>query len=382
MSKGISILALAQVLLASRVFYRMARTAGGRRVQRSDHPAGSEERVTVLVPVLNEAHRLGPCLQGLVTQELELAEILVIDGGSIDGTQDLIRDWEARDNRVRLIDAAPVPDGVNGKAYGLQVGLEHSTSGTFWLLTIDADVRPEQALVRSLLAHASAERLQALSIATRQHISGAAEGMLHPAMLATLVYRFGIPGIATQRVDRVQANGQCFLVNRATIEAVGGFSSVMSSVCEDVTLARAIAARGVPVGFYETDSLVSVEMYAGWRDAWHNWTRSLPMRDRYCRRASDLGLLEVALVQAAPIWLLPLSRWRYGSRHPLTLLNIALVWARIGVLTGMARAYVERPWTYWCSPLLDVPVVLRVLWMSRRSKYLWRGRVIDSGVSP
>lgn len=372
-----TLLAVAQALLALPVFARMVRTANGRRVRRTEAaPPGA--RVTVLVPVLNENHRLAPCLDGLVAQGHAVAEILVIDGGSHDGTQDLVRRYAERDQRVRLLDATPVPPDRNGKAHGLLIGLEQSDPATDWVLTIDADVRPDPALVRSLLAHASAEQLPVMSAATRQRLSGAAEGLLHPAMLTTLVYRFGIPGHATFRPARVQANGQCMLVRRDVLVEIGGFAGGLDSVCEDITLARTIASTGRAVGFYETDGLVSVEMYETWRDTWQNWTRSLPMRDRFTRRA-DPGLAEVLLVQALPFWLTPLLARRLGSGHPVTLVNTGLVCARVGVLAGTARAYERRPWTYWLSPLADLPVALRLIVMARRRVHTWRGRRVVAG---
>lgn len=373
------LLALTQALLAAPVIARLVRTGNGRRIRRYDAPSTTFERVSVLVPVLNEETRLGPCLDGLTAQGDEVAEILVVDGGSSDGTRDLVCRYAARDRRVRLLDATPVPPDRNGKAHGLQVGFARGCPETTWLLTIDADVRADPLLVRSLLAHAAAEGVSALSAATLQLLSGPAEALVHPAMLTTLVYRYGIPGHATARPDRVQANGQCFLVRRRVLAGAGGFAAVADSICEDVTLARAIAAAGHPVGFYETDRLVSVAMYGGWRDAWDNWTRSLPMRDRFSRRDSDRGLAEVLFVQALPLWLAPYLARRYGPRHPATVLNVALAGTRLGVLAGTARAYGRRPLTYWLSPLCDLPVALRLVSMARRRTHVWRGRAFVAG---
>src|SRR5690606_18425218 len=119
------VLFCAQGAFAVRVFSRMASSAkGGVRVERSDESPFGDDTVTILIPVLNEVGRLGPCLDGAVAQGPEVAEILVIDGGSTDGTQDLVRRHAERDERVRLIDTSPVPEDVNGKAHGLQAGLE------------------------------------------------------------------------------------------------------------------------------------------------------------------------------------------------------------------------------------------------------------------
>jgi dolichol-phosphate mannosyltransferase len=375
----VPILSLLQLAAALRVIARLIATSGGTRVARSQAASPPTETVTIIVPVLNEAVRLSSCLKGLASQGSEVSEILVIDGGSTDGTRELVHQWQQHDNRISMIDASPVPAGINGKAHGLQRGWEGRDRATKWILTIDADVRLDSDFTRSFLEHATVENVPTLSAATMQRLSGSGEALLHPAMLTTLVYRFGIPGSATTRVDAVQANGQCFLTRRDVLERAGGFSTVLDSVCEDVTLARHIASMGFPVGFYETGDLAAVEMYSGWRDAWENWTRSLPMRDRFARWSSFAGLAEVLLAQALPLWLALVYRRLLGSRHWATGLNLALLSMRLGVLAGTARAYERRPWTYWCSPLVDLAVALRICQMAVKRTHVWRGRAFTPG---
>lgn len=376
------VLLSAQVVLAIRVFSRMLRTARGRRMPAADPSEVIDGRVSVIVPVLNERDRLGPCLDGLTAQGPEVADILVVDGGSTDHTPDLVQTYARRDPRVRLIDALPVPTGWNGKTHGLQVGLNQAPTEIDWIVTIDADVRPAPGLVRALLAFARQEDVLALSLATLQDLSGPPEAALHPALLTTLVYRFGIPGLATNRVSAVQANGQCLLLRRDVLAAAGGFASARDSLCEDVTLARTIAALGYRVGFYESEGLVWTAMYTGWRDAWRNWTRSLPLRDRYSGLAGWLGLVEVTLVQAIPLPLaIVLSRSRRQTLPiaVLAYLNLGLAIARLGVLVGTSRAYRSRPWSYWVSPVSDVPVAVGVWLSAVRRRHEWRGRPIIRG---
>jgi dolichol-phosphate mannosyltransferase len=371
-------LAALQGVLAFRVLTRLARTARGRTVRPASESGGTADRVSVLLPVLNEARRIAPCLSGLAASGVEVSEILVVDGGSTDGTQAIVREHASRDARIRLIDATPVPAERNGKAHNLCVGARHASPESEWIVTIDADVRPEPGLVRSLIAHARQEDVLAASAATAQDVHGLALGALHPSMLATLVYRYGIPGHATDRIEQVQANGQCFLIRRDLLHALGGFASVMDSVCEDITLARKVAAAGHRVGFYETGGLVSVEMYADWRDAWRNWMRSLPMRDRYSGSAGRLGLAEVLLVQALPLWLVPVAHRRLRTKQPVTGLQIGLLGTRLGVHAGMRRAYRTVPQTYWLAPLLDMPVAIGLIVRWRERRHRWRGRTFTS----
>lgn len=368
------LLAIVQAIAGMRVAWRLLSTMRGERITACDS-ASPNGRVSVIVPVLNERHRLGPCLASLIEQPHEVAEILVVDGGSDDGTPELAATYTARDPRLRVIDASPIAADWNGKAYGLQIGLEASATSSNWILTVDADVRVRPALVRSLLAQAERSDAAMISVATRQHLSGAAEGLVHPALLTTLVYRFGIPGQTTRNVAAMQANGQCSLIQREALQRVGEFATVRGSVCEDVTLARALGAAGYEVGFHESDDLAEVTMYESWHDAWRNWTRSLPLRDRFSGRAGWLGLGEVLLAQGLPIPLLLLAGGG-GWPRSLQLANGALLCLRLGMLAGIARAYAARPWTYWLSPLLDFPVAL-ALWRSAlRRDHTWRGRRI------
>src|SRR3954466_4474894 len=118
-------LLMAQALLGAGVVARLLSTAGGGRNETADWtpPAGG---VSVIVPVLDERNRLAACLDGLLEQGPEVAEILVVDGGSRDGTPELVESYRARDRRLRLLDASPVPADWNGKPWGLQVGLEQA----------------------------------------------------------------------------------------------------------------------------------------------------------------------------------------------------------------------------------------------------------------
>ncbi|HEY6410184.1 MAG TPA: glycosyltransferase family 2 protein, partial [Ktedonobacteraceae bacterium] len=417
---------IVQALLGIRVIWRMVRSAGGERIT-ADHfrsasgaegrpqgiaptmddaardaidwiPTPIKERVSVIVPVLNERNRLSSCLEGLIAQGAEVHEILVVDGGSNDGTQELVCTYAQRDPRMRLVDASPVPTNCNGKAWGMQVGLCSASPGSDWILTVDADVRPRALLTSALLAHAKRAKLTALSVATLQEIESLGEGLLHPSLLTTIVYRFGMPGKVARRVSEVQANGQCFLFSRGALESCGGFLGTFNSICEDVTIARTLVAAGYPVGFYEAGDLVTVKMYADWRDTWRNWTRSLPMHDRFSDIYTLIGWLEVVLVQALPLPLvLFLIISRLGNRGrrqgainrdvvsarrqrswPM-MLNSILLALRIGVLFGTARAYQRRPWSYWLSPLCDLPVAVQLVRSMLQRRHIWRGRVLVRG---
>src|SRR5947209_16672667 len=98
------IAAVLEALAGLRAALRMLASAGGAPLAAAAPPAAGT--LSALVPVLNEEHRLGPALAALAACGPELAEILVVDGGSRDGTRAVVAAAAARDPRVRPIDAA------------------------------------------------------------------------------------------------------------------------------------------------------------------------------------------------------------------------------------------------------------------------------------
>jgi dolichol-phosphate mannosyltransferase len=365
------LLGLLQTILAARVFFRMAKTSQGRLIEALDQP--STALITILLPVLNEATRIANCLEGLIAQPEEVAEILVIDGGSTDATRAIAETYQLRDRRVRWIDASPADSRWIGKAWNLNFGLAHSSPGSQWILCIDADVRVSRKLSRSFLSHATRTGVFTFSAATRQHLSGPSEALIHPPLLTTLVYRFGQPGRPSRNLHQVQANGQCFFSRRKTLLAAQAFAAARSSICEDITIVRRLVERGEAVGFYETEGLAEVAMYRDWRETWRNWPRSLPMRDQYFGWQQSLGLLEVLVVQGLPLPMLILVLIA-GAPKWFLALNALLLALRVGVLFGTARAYDRRPWTFWLSPLCDFPVAVRLIKSALSRKHSWRGR--------
>jgi len=183
----------------------------------------------------------------------------------------------------------------------------------------------------------------------------AVDGMRHPAMLATLVYRFGPPG-----GRRLLANGQCTVTRRAVLAAAGGYRPAAGHPTDDVALARALAARGWRVGFLDAGPLFDVELAPA------AWSRSLALRDVTPWPALAADLAVVWLAQALPLARVLLRR---GD-----ILDVVLVLARLGVVAGTAPAYDRRGAAHWMSPLADVPVALDLTRGALRRTVTWRGR--------
>ncbi|MCF0191013.1 MAG: glycosyltransferase family 2 protein [Marinilabiliaceae bacterium] len=60
--------------------------------------------VSVIIPAYNTEEYIGKCLCSVCTQTYSNLEIIVINDASTDGTLDIIKSFEAKDNRIILID--------------------------------------------------------------------------------------------------------------------------------------------------------------------------------------------------------------------------------------------------------------------------------------
>ena len=350
-------------------------------------------KVSIVVPTLNEAERITPCLMGLSRQSYEVREIIVVDSDSTDDTQGLVKTTAKKDPRFRLITDDPLPPGWVGRPWALHTGFLASSPKSEWFLGVDADTQPDPGLAASLVKKAETEGYDLISLSPRFILKYPGELWLQPALLMTLVYRFGPTGTGSQTPERVMANGQCFLCRRSVLSKMEGYVSAQGSFCDDVTLARNIAAEGFKVGFLDGSLVLSVRMYEGMVETWQEWGRSLDLKDASptFQVGSDLWLLSVT--QGLPLLVLlgyllfglPISI-SMSAKFLLFGLNLFLLLIRFALLLAIAPSYdfskAQASWLFLLSPLADPLAVLRIFLSAIKTPIKWRGRVYGEKAVP
>lgn len=341
--------------------------------------------VSVVVPTLNEVERISPLLTGLTKQSYEVREIIVVDSNSQDGTRDLVKATIEKDPRFRLITDDPLPKNWVGRPWALHNGFLNTSQKSEWFLGMDADTQPAPGLVAGLVKTASALNYDLVSLSPQFILQYPGESLLQPALLMTLLYRFDPAGVNAQTSERVMANGQCFLCRRSVLERVNGYTSAKSSFCDDVTLARNIAATGFKVGFLDGAKVLKVRMYEGATETWKEWGRSLDLKDASSRAQTWGDLWLLTSVQGLPLIIVLLLLFispplPFSPSPPLLLLsvNLFLLLIRVGMLLAIAPSYDftqnKGGWLFWLSPIADPLAVLRIFLSALRTPRQWRGR--------
>lgn len=332
-------------------------------------PAGDAETsttsgptISVVVPARDEAERIGPLLEALRDAPC-VSEVLVVDDESTDATATV-----AVDAGAIVVPGTPVPHGWVGKAWAVQQGVVAAKGD--WVVTLDADTRPSPELPHALVHRAERDGLHFVTVGGRFDCPTEGAAWLHPAMLTTLVYRFGPAGYAGKVApDRHLANGQCMAFERLPFLGAGGMLPVAGEVVEDVALARHLAGRDWKVAMLDGPELLTTRMYEDLAGTWRGWGRSLalPGVEPLWRQVLDLGV--VLLAQALP---LPRLLLRRGD-----VLDVALLAMRLGTLAGTAQAYERRGRGYWLSPTADLVAAAAVARGLVDRTREWRGRRYD-----
>jgi len=348
-----------------------------------DGPA--DTTVSVIVTTLNEVHRVGPCLEGLMRQGAPLLEVLVVDSRSTDGTRELVEAAAARDPRIRLVTDEPLPPGWVGKVWALEAGL-HEARGE-WVLGIDADTVPAPGLVGGVVQAARQDGFDVASFSPQFRDQTHAERFVQPAMLCTLVYRCGAVGATQPPPDRVLANGQCFLARRDLLLKHGGYTPARSSFCDDVTLARHLAARGARVGFLDGSRIIQVRSYTSLAEMWREWGRSFDLQDATSLWHRWLDVVLVWAVQGIPLLVLLAVGllWTAGLLPApgtpetavftaLVAVNASALAIRLAMLTALAASYAEQGASFWLSWLSDPAAAFRLTLSTVKRPKAWRGR--------
>lgn len=98
----------------------------------------SEVKISVVMPILNTAAYIRECMESLVNQTLREIEILCVDGGSTDGTREILEEYAKKDRRVRILE-----DTKGSTGYANNLGMEKAVGEYVAIVEPDDFVSPD-----------------------------------------------------------------------------------------------------------------------------------------------------------------------------------------------------------------------------------------------
>lgn len=318
------------------------------------------ESVSLLVPMRNEHARLAEYLPLLAAQD-GVAELLVLDDCSTDGSAELARRLLAGAPHARVIEGEAVPAGWVGKSWACHQLGQRATGSL--LVFCDADVELAPGAVRAVGAELRRQRAEVFSVFPRQHTESVGERLVVPLVDDVLLCFLPFGLLSADVPAAATASGALLAFTRSGYRRLGGFASVRTEIVEDVAIARRARADGLKLGLALGGSLVGTRMYGNYAEVVRGFGRGL---------LPVLGRSRSALLAAAGWHLLcytlpALAAARYPRWRLPLLLGLA---ERVFV---QLKANPSRAWEALLTPLCPV-AFLPVAGQALRREQRWKGR--------
>ncbi len=330
--------------------------------------AATAGSVTAVVPARNEEAVIAACITSLASQP-EIAEILVVNDQSTDGTASVVRSLVENIPNLRLLESGGLPDGWVGKNHALWVGVQEAKSA--WLLFTDADAEHERNSASRALQIAQQHDAALVSFSPEQVTETWYEKALIPYIYLRLAKRFSYERVNDPNSAAAAANGQFLLMRRDVYDAIGGHSSVAGEVLEDVALAMRVKAAGHRIWFGSGKGIVRVRMYRSFQAMWQGWKKNL------YRLMGGTPWAVIREMESNLPWI-PLLMIAAGLKYPFLLfLGVLLLIAR-QTSYGLDLARNQYPFSFIFYYTPAVALYVAVLWASYRShvngRIQWKGR--------
>lgn len=238
----------------------------------------SEGQLSVLIPARNEEANLRAMLDSVLANRGVDFEVIVLDDHSTDRTAEVVREFAARDSRVRLEFAPVLPVGWCGKQHACHVLARLARHPL--LVFMDADVRLAPDALARMADFMEWSRVDLASGVPRQELGTFSERLLIPQIHFILLGYLPMPFMRWTRWPAFSAGcGQLFVARRDSYEATGGHAMIRNTLHDGVKLPRLFRGAGFKTDLFDATDLASCRMYhtngETWRGLGKNATEGL-----------------------------------------------------------------------------------------------------------
>jgi len=231
--------------------------------------ASSFPPVSIILPVRNQARTVSDCVSSLVGLEYPNKEIIVVDGGSTDGTRELVQKFA---HEITLVDEQPLPEGWVGKNWACHLGYKKSR-GELLLFTDGDSVHATDSLARSV-SYLQSENADLVTLAPGTILRSFWERLLQPPIFLLIMILVGGKLVNDDHRQNAIGNGQYMLFRREAYDKIGGHYAVRDKIIEDYSLGRLLKRAGMRLRFVTASDALGVRMYASLGEIWRGWRKN------------------------------------------------------------------------------------------------------------
>jgi hypothetical protein len=223
--------------------------------------------ISVLIPARNEEQNIRATLEAVLANRDADFEVIVLDDHSTDRTVAIVGEFTARDPRVRLESAPPLPAGWCGKQHACHV-LAKSARHPL-LVFIDADVRLAPDALARMAVFMQGTGTGLASGVPRQELGTFSERLLIPLIHFILLGFLPMHAMRRTRWPSMSAGcGQLFIARRDAYDQSGGHAMLRDSLHDGVKLPRVFRRAGFATDLFDATDLATCRMYATNADTW------------------------------------------------------------------------------------------------------------------
>ena len=214
-------------------------------------PSLALPRLSVIVPVRNEAAGIDATLHSLLAVEGVALEIVAVDDRSTDRTgaiMDALADGIAArrgvpGNTLQILHVATLPPGWLGKTHAMALGARQTTGE--WLLFTDGDVLFHRDALRRALQYATQSGADHMVLLPTILLRSFGERMMVAFLQVLSVWPLRLWRVPDPRAQRDAIGVGAFnMIRREVYDAIGGWEAFRMEVIEDLALGRRVKTSG------------------------------------------------------------------------------------------------------------------------------------------
>jgi hopene-associated glycosyltransferase HpnB len=284
------------------------------------------------------------------------------------------------ERHLEIITTEPLPSGWTGKLWAMEQGIRYThqkQKQPDYFLLADADIEHDPDNLHQLIIKAQKERANLVSLMVLLRCQSLWEKFLIPAFVFFFQKLYPFAWVNNPNKRTAAAAGGCILIERQTLEKIGGLASIRHALIDDCALAQAVKKIDRTDRSFElkriwlglTNSTRSLRTYPSLASIWDMVARTAFTQLNYSGWLLSGTLLAMALTYLVPplgiIVSLMTGNWTIASASLFTCLLTFIAYL------PTVKFYQLSPW--WALSI-SASALLYVLMTFDSAVRHWQGK--------